>query len=168
MRTWKLCVAVAMLLIMMVSVALAATPSIEGTYKLKSRKLADGTMVGEKDLQGVFSLAHGLRNFNVGWMDPSGKHFSYSVISTYKMTDTDFTETVLLSVMNDEIGMMPGSKPGSGPVYVMNESKTVPIKVEGTKITMKTPFDIPTLTFDGDTLTGTLEGVFVDTWVKLK
>jgi hypothetical protein len=168
MRTRLFGLSLALLIVAIGAVAAAAVPSIDGTYKLTSRKLANGTTLGEKDIHGLFTLAAGHRNFNVGWMDPSGKHFSYSLISTYKLTDKDYTETVVYSVMIDEIGMMPGSKPGSGPVYSMGDSKTVPVHIEGTKVSFKAPFDPPALVFDGDKITGTLEGTFVDTWEKVK
>ncbi|MBI5058205.1 hypothetical protein HZB60_00310 [candidate division KSB1 bacterium] len=168
MRTRLFGLTLVLLLVAFGTVAMAALPSIEGTYKLTSRKLADGTTLGEKDLHGLYTLVDGHRNFNVGWMDPSGKHFSYSMISTYKLTDKEYTETVVFSVMNDEIGVMPGSKPGTGPVYAMGETKTVPVTVEGSKVSFRAPFDPPALVFDGNTITGTLEGVFVDTWEKVK
>ncbi len=167
-KTGRLLVVTATLLFTLVAVAIAAPPAIEGTYKLKSRTLADGTVIGEEALHGVLSLSGGLSNFNVGWADPSGKHFSYSKISTYTLTETDYTETVLFSIMNDEIGVMADGKPTNGPVYTMNETKTVPIAVDGSKTTINMPFDPPTLVFDGDKMVGTIEGVFVDTWAKVK
>jgi hypothetical protein len=145
------------------------TVSIEGTYKLMSRKLADGKVLTPPDVQGLQTFTKTYRNFNVGWTDGTGKHFSYSVISNYKLTDKEYSETILYSVMNDEIGIMPGSTPGSGPKYVMTpDTKTSPVKLEGTRCEFKLPFDPPVAVFDGSKLTATLEGSFVDSWEKIR
>jgi hypothetical protein len=109
-----------------------------------------------------------MRNFNVVWVDPSGKHFSYAVISNYKLTGTDYTETLLYSCMNDEIGVMKDKPAGAGPTYVMQSvSKTVPVTMDGAKIKFHLPFDPPEVVVDGNTLTATLEGGMVDTWQRL-
>lgn len=156
-------------LLFMVGIGYAADPSIAGTYQLTKRTLADGKVLSPPAIHGMFTLTSSQRNFNVGWQDPSGKHFSYSVISNYKLTNKEYSETVLFSVSNDEIGLMPGSKPGTGPVYVVNgETKTVPVKIEGTKIGFQPPMDSPYLVYDGNKMTATIEGTLVDTWEKVE
>ncbi len=82
-------------------------PSIEGTYQLVSRTLPDGKTVTPPDVMGMMTYTKKYRNFNVVWTDPDGKHFSYSVVSTYKLTASDYTESIIFSIMNDEIGGNP-------------------------------------------------------------
>ena len=76
-------------------------PSIEGTYKLVSRELPNGTKQGPQDLQGLLTYTKEYRNFNVYWKDPSGKSFSVSLISTYKLTEKEYTEKSLFFLVND-------------------------------------------------------------------
>ncbi len=140
---------------------LLKTPSIEGTYKLLWRKLPDGTTVKPPMLMGVQTLAKNIRNFNLMEVDKNGKHYSYSVFSTYKLTDKDFTETILFSITNDEIG-------GKGVTYITDQTKTVPITYDGKKLEFKFPFDPPTVTFEGNKVTATVEGMFTDYWEKVK
>lgn len=137
------------------------TPSIEGTYTLVSRKLPDGKMLSGKDVVGLLTFTKTHRNFNIAWKDGSGKNFSYSLVSTYKLTASEYSETGLFGVMNNEIG-------GKGITYTTaGQPKTVPVKMEGKRLEFKMPFDPVSAIFDGSKFTGTNEGVFVDTWEKV-
>jgi hypothetical protein len=137
-------------------------PSVTGTYKLISRKLPDGKMITPPDIQGLQTYTKNYRNFNVAWTDSTGKHFSYSVVSTYKLTGAEYSETILFSLMNDEIGGKPAA-------YTMKgETKTVPVKMEGSKMEFKLPFDPVTATFDGSKMMGIADGMFTDTWEKVQ
>jgi len=102
------------------------------------------------------------RNFNVIWKDAQGKFFSYSLVSTYKLTPTEYSETILFSILNDQI---------SGKEIVYNLSRptqSVPVKVDGKRIQFKLPFDPPSVVFEGDKMTATAEGQFVDVWEKVQ
>jgi hypothetical protein len=140
---------------------LSKTPSIEGTYKLMSRKLADGTIQKPPMVVGIQTFTKDIRNFNVMWTDKNGKHFSFSVYSTYKLTDKDYTETIHLGVMNDEIS-------GKGISYLPEQTKTAPIKLEGNKLEFKFPFDPVSVTFENGKMIATSEGMFTDYWEKIK
>jgi hypothetical protein len=136
-------------------------PSIEGTYKLLSRKLPDGTTIKPPMIMGIQTLTKDVRNFNVMWVDKTGKHYSFSVYSTYKLTDKDYTETIHYGVMNDEIS-------GKGVSYITEQTKTVPINSEGKKLEFKLPFDPVSLTVEGNNMTATAEGMFTDYWEKVE
>lgn len=138
------------------------SPSIEGTYKLVSRKLADGKVLSGQEIVGLFTYTKTHRNFNIAWKDSSGKYWSHSAVSTYVLTSTHYTETPLVSITTDEIG-------GKGTTHALaGTPQTVPVKVDGGRIEFKMPFDPVTVVFAGDRFTGTNEGVFVDTWEKVK
>jgi hypothetical protein len=137
-------------------------PSIEGTYMLISRKLPDGTTLTPPNIMGLQTFTNKYRNFNVFWKDNSGKVFSYSVASTYKLTRSGYTETLMFGIMNDQIG-------GKQIDYNLSgQTKTAPIEMDGKKIEVKLPFDPPSVVFDGNKLTATAEGMFVDYWEKVK
>ena len=139
----------------------AGAPSIEGTYTLVSRKLPDGTMQKAPDVMGLLTYTKSQRNFNVMWKDAKGKYFSYSVVSTYKLTDTEYSEKLLFSIMNDQIGGKEISYDLSG------QTKTAPVKMDGASIQFQLPFDPPSVVFDGTKMTATNEGKFVDSWEKV-
>lgn len=139
--------------------------SIEGTYRLVSRSLANGMTVKPPVIVGLFTYTKFYRNFNVMWVDSSGKRTSLSVVSKYKLTDKEYTETLLYSALNDETGLLSKNK---GMTYTTNETKTVPVTIEGSKITFSPPFDAPTLTFEGNKMSATAKGKFTDHWEKVK
>jgi hypothetical protein len=137
------------------------TPSISGTYKFVSRTLPDGSVVKPPMVNGIQTFIDNIRNFNIMWTDKDGKRFSYSVYSTYKLTDKDYTEHIIFGIMNDEIS-------GKGLTYITDQTKTVPVKYDGKKLSFKFPFDPPATTFEGNTMTATAEGMFTDHWEKIK
>ena len=136
-------------------------PSIDGTYKFVSRKLPDGKTVKPPNVMGIQTFTNGIRNFNIMWTDKNGKHFSFSVYSNYKFTDSTYTESIHFGVMNDEID-------GKGITYITNQTKTVPIKYDGKKLEFKFPFDPPATTFEGNKMIATAKGMFTDYWEKIK
>ena len=139
----------------------SSAPTIEGTYTLSSRKLPDGTVLKSPDIMGLLTYTKSHRNFNVIWKDATGKFFSYSLVSTYKLTPTEYSETLLFSILNDQIG-------GKDIVYDLSgKTQSVPVKMEGGRLQFKLPFDPPAVLFEGDKMTATAEGRFVDLWEKV-
>jgi hypothetical protein len=139
----------------------AQVPSIEGTYRLVSRKLPDRTMQSSPDIMGLLTYTTSYRNFNVIWKDATGKFFSYSLGSTYKLTPTEYSETILFSILNDQIG-------GKDIVYDLSgKTQRVPVKVEGGRLQFRLPVAPPAVVFEGDKMTATAEARFVDVWEKV-
>jgi hypothetical protein len=75
--------------------ASAQTPSIEGTYRLVSRTLKDGTALKPREVI-VLQTTKEYRQFNIVSKDPEGRIVSCSIIATYTLTSTEYTETTLL------------------------------------------------------------------------
>jgi len=82
-------------------------------------------------------------------------------VSTYKLTATEYSETLLFSIFNDQIG-------GKDIVYdLAGKTQSVPVHRQGKRLQFKPPFDPPALVFEGNTITATAEGRFVDVWEKV-
>lgn len=141
--------------------ATAHAGDIEGTWRLVKRVLPDGTVLTPPAVHGMGTAINGIRHLNVFWQTPDGKPASYGVIAKYRLTANTYTETTLASAFDDGSG---------GPVArgVNGDTKSVPVTREGGRITYKLPFDPPAVTYEGDTLTATMEGIFVDHWERLK
>jgi hypothetical protein len=140
---------------------LAQGQELEGTWKLVMRKLPDGTTQAPPAVLGAYTAQNGLQNLNVFWHTPEGKPASFSKIATYKMAGTDFTETLLFTAMND----------GSGKPTAYNltgATESTPVAREGGRLAFKLPFDEPSVVFEGDKFTATLEGAFVDYWERVR
>ncbi len=141
--------------------AVAQVPSIEGTYRLVSRTLPDGRVQRPPEVAGLMTLTKTHLNMNVMVKD-GGKHFSLSQVSTYKLTDREFTETLLFQMVNNEIG-------GKGITYDTNgRTQSSPVKIEGRKVEFKFPFEAPSVSFDGDKATARTPSGLVAIWEKVQ
>jgi hypothetical protein len=150
------------LALLLSSTAHAQTPSIEGTYRLVSRQLPDGTTKTAPDVFGLLTFTKTHRTLNVVWNGPNDLLFSYSLASSYKLAPGKYTEKVLFSSLNDHIA-------GQGTAYdLVGKTQTVQV-VTGKAIASEKPrFDLPTMIIDGNTITTTAEGTFIDTWEKVE
>lgn len=140
---------------------IAQADGIEGTWHLIKRQLPDGTVLNSPAVVGHSTVGNGFRHTNVFWHMPDGKPAYFGIISKTKFTANEYTETLLASVFDD----------GSGKPIAYNftsEAKSTSLTRDGGKISYKLPFDPPSLVYDGDKLTATFEGVFVDYWEKIK
>ena len=140
---------------------LALADGIDGTWRLIKRELPDGTVQTPPVVVGLGTSTNGLRHLNVFWHTPDGRPASIGVISKIKVTATEYTETLIAFTLDDGSGQ-PAAYNFSG------ETRTAPVTTEGRRISFKLPFDPPSVVYDGDKLTATLEGVFVDYWERLK
>ncbi len=141
--------------------AFAQQSSAEGTWRLVSRKLPNGTTVTAPNVMGVASWVHGQRSSNIFWRDPNGAAFSSSLVSTYKLTATEYTETLMYMVYNDPTTGQPAVVDLSG------ETKSAHIRGGPHRVEMKLPFDPVTIVVVGNILTATSEGGFVDSWTRV-
>ena len=158
---WALSGVLVVMALLFAIAASAQASSIEGTYKLISRKLPDGTMLSPPDIMGLFTYTKTHRNFNIVLKGATGKFRSFSVVSTYKLTATEYSETLLFSILNDQIG-------GKEIIYDLSgKTQSAPVKMEGGLIEFKPPFDPPSLVFVRNKITATLDGR-VDVWEKVQ
>jgi hypothetical protein len=140
---------------------LAQAQEFEGAWKLTMRKLPNGTTLMPPAVQGAIIGQAGLWTRVVFWHTPEGKPASFSAVSTYKMSPAEYSETLLFSVSDD------GS--GKAPTYNQtSETKSTPVTREGGRVSFKLPFDPPSVVIEGDKMTATAEGTFVDYWERVR
>ncbi|HXH10728.1 MAG TPA: hypothetical protein VNP04_13325 [Alphaproteobacteria bacterium] len=80
------------------SVAVAQAPSIEGTYRVSSRTLQDGTVVTPPDVMGLQTSTKTSRNFNILSKDADGYIVSRSIVAAYTLTPPQYIETTLFHI----------------------------------------------------------------------
>ncbi len=145
-------------------VAAGSSPSsIEGTYKLVSQDLPDGTKQFPPDVMGLITYTKEYFNFNAYWKDTDGKHYSVSYVGSYKLTDKEYSEKSIYRLVNDETG-------GEKLRYdLLSESGTAPVTRKNGRIEFTLPIrDEPKLVFEGNKMTAIKEGAFVHHWERVK
>jgi hypothetical protein len=141
----------------------SSAPSIEGTYTLLSRQLPDGMRLSPPDIMGLWTYTKTHRNFNIVQKDAAGKFRSFSLVSTYTLTGTEYRETLLFSIRTDQIG-------GKDIVYDLSgQTRSAPVTVDGGRIQFKLPFESRPLVFEGNKVTATAaDNANVDIWEKVE
>jgi len=140
-------------------------PSIEGTYRLVSRDLSDGSKQAPPAINGLITYTKGYRNFNIYWKDAGGKVFSVSYIAAYQLTPKEYREKSVFFLVNDEIG-------GKGASYDLSPlDGASAVTITGARIAMHMPLHgEPDIVFEGNKMTATGKGVFgtfVDHWERV-
>ena len=141
----------------------SSAPSIEGTYRLVSRQFPDGTMLKPPEVMGLFTYTKTHRNFNILQKGATGQWGSFSVASTYTLTPTAYTETLLYSVRTDLAS-------GKDPVYDLSgETRSAPVTINGGRLQFTLPFEPRALVFEGNKITATAANhANIDTWEKVE
>ena len=131
-------------------------PSLEGSYRLASRDLPDGSTQVPPAIDGLITYTKGYRNFNIYWKDASGKLFSVSSVATYDLTPKEYREKSIFFLVNDEIG-------GKGVSYDLSgESGASPVTITGMRVEMQLPLHgEPQIAFEGNRVTATGKGEVV-------
>jgi hypothetical protein len=140
--------------------AFAFADDLDGTWRLVMRKLPDGTMQ-TPTVQGMSTTKDGVNQLIVFWPTPDGKPASIAQISKWEWSDTEVAVTPVLVIFDD------GG--GNPPVYMVGgETKRTPITRQGGRVSYQHPINAPFIVREGDKLTATLEGVFVDYWERVR
>jgi len=136
-------------------------PSIVGSYQLVSRELPDGSMLMPPNIFGwmTFTTDHRLVHFYID--GPNGR-YSTSLLAAYSLSDTEYDETSLYRVVNDEVK-------GAGPSYQLSPLKRTSAVTlgSGTVEFHDTGENAPLLVFSADGMTATAPDAFVDRWTKV-
>jgi hypothetical protein len=162
-KCWALPGILVVMMLLFTLSAAAQTPSIEGTYQLVSRTLPNGTVLKPPDIMGLFTYTKTHRNFNWVLKDATGKFSSTSLVATYKLTATEYSETRLFSIVNDQIG-------GKDIVYDLSgQTRIVPVKMEGGRIEFKSPLGGRSIVIEGNKWTSSAENnANVEVWEKVE
>jgi len=135
-----------------------SAPSIKGSYILEYRELPDGKQVRPPEVMGMMTFTRDHRNFNVYWMQDN-KPVSISIISTYTLSPTEYTEQTLYAMANGQAGVKYETKPLTG---------KSPVTIKDGRINFKLPLlGEPEVSFDDSGFTATRAGDFVDHWKKI-
>jgi hypothetical protein len=141
----------------------SSAPSIAGTYRLVSRQFPDGTVLRPPEVLGLWTYTKTHRHLNTIRKDATGTFASFSIVSTYMLTATEYTETLLFSLRTDQPG-------GKDPVYDLSgPTRSAPVTADGRRLQFTLPFEPRALVFEGNKITATAaNNANVDTWEKVE
>jgi len=141
--------------------ALAHADNPEGTYRLKMRKLTDGTVLTPPAVEGMSTFKNGVYQLIVFWHTPDGKPASLASLSKWEWSEKELAAKPIFAVFDDGSGKLPVYAEGGA-------TKRVPVTRQGGRVSHPHPIDPVFMVWEGDTETATLEGVFTDYWERVK
>jgi hypothetical protein len=134
---------------------------IEGSYRLVSRNLPNGTVVRPPDVVGFDTYTKTYRNFNVMWKDEKGNPVSLSYVASYELSKDKYCEKPIFWLQNN-LGA-----PGLKYTWPAEKSECSPVTRTAGKISFSIKGEPPVVVFDSKTMTATAKGAFVDHWEKV-
>ena len=140
----------------------ASQPSIDGTYELTERVLADGTTLRPPSVLALYALANGKFNLNLFIKNRDGTIASESSVGRYTFTAEKYCEWIEYTIRKDL------DKPG-----VTNEAPTVTdhcaaVTLKDGRVNFSPPGEGVDVSFGSEGFTAKIGGEFVDHWKKIK
>lgn len=140
--------------------SLAHAGETEGTFRLVKRQLPDGAIQKPPAVGGMLTMVKGNKHRTIFWHTPDGKLASANAISTYRITPTKYTETLIYSSYDDGSGTAESFS-------ISSETKSTSVTRKGGRISFQLPFEPPSVVFEGNKMTATSKGEFVDYWERI-
>ncbi len=135
--------------------------SIEGTYELIDRTLANGKVLKHPDIAALYTMAGGRANLNLFVRNADGSLASESSIIRYTLTSTHYCEWIEFTTRNNL------DAPGLTNVAPPVTDHCTPIKVFRDKVVFAPPGESVTTTYDRKGFTAIIGGQFTDRWRKV-
>ena len=140
----------------------AQTPSIDGTYELTERVMADGTVRRPPEIVALYTLANGRFNLNLFVKNGDGTIASESTVGRYSFSAAKYCEWITYTIRNNL------DKPG-----VTNEAPAVtdhctPVISMNGRFIFSPPGEGVEVSFGTDGFIAKIGGEFVDHWKKIQ
>jgi len=160
------CILVALAQLVVGSEAVTPTPrslpSIDGTYELTERVLANGTVLRPPSVTALYTLIGGRFSLNLFVKNADGTIASESSVGRYTFTVDKYCEWIEYTTRKDL------DSPG-----VTNEAPAVtdhcaPVSVKDGRFDFSPPGEGVEVSFGSDGFTAKIGGEFVDHWKKIR
>ena len=140
----------------------ARTPSIDGTYELIERVMADGTIRRPPEIVALYTMADGRFSLNLFVKNGDGTIASESTVGRYTFSADKYCEWITYTIRNNL------DKPG-----VTNEGPAVadhctPVSAKEGRFNFSPPGEGVEVSFGADGFTAKIGGEFVDHWKKIR
>ena len=140
----------------------ASQPSIDGTYELTERVMADGTVLRPPSVVALYTMANGQFNLNLFVKNRDGKVASESTVGRYTFSADKYCEWIVDTIRNSL------DKPG-----VTNEAPAVTdhcttVTVKDGRFNFSPPGEGAEVSFGAEGFTAKIDDEFVDHWRKIR
>jgi hypothetical protein len=143
------------------AVSASSSPSIDGTYELVERVMADGTVVRPPSVVALYTMAHGRFSLNLFVKNRDGTVASESTVGRYTFGADKYCEWIVYTIRNNL------DKPG-----VTNEAPAVTdhctlVTSKDGRFNFSPPGEGVEVIFGAEGFTAKIGGEFVDHWRKI-
>ena len=139
-----------------------ASPSIDGTYELTTRVMADGTILHPPNVVALYSMVDGRFNLNLFVKNPDGTIGSESTIGRYTFNKEKYCEWIVYTTRNNL------DKPGASNEAPEVNAHCAPVTSKGGQFHFAPPGEGVTVSFGPAGFTATIGNEFVDHWQKIQ
>ena len=139
----------------------SSPPSIDGTYELKERVMANGAVLRPPSIVALYTMADGRFNLNLFVKNGDETIASESTVGRYMFSVDKYCEWIVYTIRNNL------DKPG-----ISNEAPAVadhctPVTSKGGRYTFSPPGEGVEVSFGAEGFTAKIGGEFVDHWRKI-
>src|ERR1700751_4239639 len=139
-----------------------SSPSIDGTYELVERLMADGTVLRPPSVVALYTMAHGQFSLNLFVKNRDGTIASESTIGRYTFSAKKYCEWIVYTIRNNL------DKPG-----VTNQAPAVtdhctPVTLKDGRFNFSPPGEGVEVSFGAEGFTAKIGGEFVDHCRKIR
>lgn len=135
--------------------------SIDGTYELTERVMADGTVLRPPAVVGLYTLADGRFSLNLFAKDPDGTLASESTVGRFSFSADKYCEWITYTIRKDL------DKPGvTNEAPALTDHCTTVISKDG-RFNFSPPGEGVEASFGAERFTARIGGEFVDHWKKI-
>lgn len=140
----------------------AKTPSIDGTYELTERVMADGTIRRPPEIVALYTMADGRFSLNLFVKKGDGTVASESTVGRYTFSAGKYCEWITYTIRNNL------DKPGvTNEIPAVSDHCTAVTAKEG-RFNFSPPGEGVEVSFGADGFTAKIGGEFVDHWKKVR
>jgi hypothetical protein len=136
--------------------------SVDGTYELTERVMADGTVLKFPSVSGLYTLRHGRFHLNLFFKNPDGTVASESTNGRYSFNSVKYCEWIDYTIRNNL------DKPGVVTEAPIVEDHCTRVTSKNGRYNFSPPGEGVATSFGRDGFTATLGTEFIDHWRKIE
>ena len=140
----------------------AKPPSIDGTYRLTERVMADGTARRPPEIVALYTMADGQFSLNLFVKNNDGTIASESTVGHYTFSADKYCEWIIYTIRNNL------DKPGVTKEAPAVTDHCVAVATKDGRFNFSPPGEGVEVSFGADGFTAKIGGEFVDHWTKVR